>query len=251
MKSAARLALGSFIMLALVAAVTAFIAVEASSRRSGEAVAATEPASTDATATGETPAAMIEPEGEQLASVPQEVAPGTAGGAVIIPLRGMGDPKAPARIDEYASLSCSHCANFHKNNLPQIKAELIDAGKVYFVFNDFPLNAPALEAAIIGRCMPEDRYFQFIGFVFEQQAQWTTQPNYVDILRQNAKLLGATDEQLDKCLADDGMRKAIAENVKVVAEKHSINSTPSFVVNGKDLISGEADVEAFKKAIGQ
>ena len=56
----------------------------------------------------------------------------------------IGDVDAPVTIIEYASMSCSHCANFHNNTLGLLKEEYIDTGKVKFVFRDFPYNYPAL-----------------------------------------------------------------------------------------------------------
>ena len=56
----------------------------------------------------------------------------------------IGDVNAPITIIEYASLSCSHCANFHMNTLPKLVEQYVDTGKVKFVFRDFPFNYPAL-----------------------------------------------------------------------------------------------------------
>ena len=56
----------------------------------------------------------------------------------------IGNKDAPITIIEYASMSCSHCASFHNNTLPDIKKEYIDAGKVRMVFRDYPFNYPAL-----------------------------------------------------------------------------------------------------------
>ena len=68
----------------------------------------------------------------------------------------IGDESAPITIIEYASLSCSHCADFHTNTLETLKEEYIDSGKVRFVFRDFPFNYPALLGSMVLRCIPED-----------------------------------------------------------------------------------------------
>ena len=59
----------------------------------------------------------------------------------------LGDPKAPVTIVEYASLTCSHCAHFHIQILPEIKKKWIDTGKVKLVYRDFPLDQVAVKAA--------------------------------------------------------------------------------------------------------
>ena len=56
----------------------------------------------------------------------------------------IGDESAPITIIEYASMSCSHCADFHTNTLPELKKEYIDTGIVRMVFRDYPFNYPAL-----------------------------------------------------------------------------------------------------------
>ncbi|MFP6688922.1 MAG: thioredoxin domain-containing protein, partial [Alphaproteobacteria bacterium] len=61
--------------------------------------------------------------------------------------RVLGASDAPIVMIEYYSLDCPHCAAFHANVFPKLKAEFIDSGKVRFVFRDFPLSWAALEAA--------------------------------------------------------------------------------------------------------
>jgi len=68
----------------------------------------------------------------------------------------IGDENAPITIIEYASMSCSHCADFHTNTLPELKTEFIDTGKVRMVFRDYPFNYPALLGSMMMRCIPGD-----------------------------------------------------------------------------------------------
>lgn len=161
----------------------------------------------------------------------------------------LGDPNAPVKIKEFASLSCSHCADFHTKTLPQVKKELIDTGKVYFEFVNFPLNASAMDGALVALCMPEERYHQFLSFLFEQQAKWAFDQNYRQILKQNAKLLGASEEKLDACLADEKMKADVVAKMQAAGEKYNIQSTPSFVINETETISGALPYEEFKKKV--
>lgn len=161
----------------------------------------------------------------------------------------MGNPDAPVKVQEFASLSCPHCAEFHTGTLPEVKKELIDTGKVFFEFVNFPLNASAMDAALVALCMPEERYNQFISFLFEQQSKWAFDANYRHILKQNAKLLGASEEKLDACLADEKMKQGIVARMQEAQEKYKIESTPTFIINGKDKISGAVTFTEFKKKI--
>ncbi len=161
----------------------------------------------------------------------------------------LGDPNAPIKVKEFASLSCSHCADFHTNILPEVKKELIDTGKVYFEFVHFPLNAPAMDGALVALCMPEARYHQFVSFLFENQTKWAFDANYRNILKQNAKLLGASEDKLDACLADEKKKQEIVKNMQDASAKHNIQSTPSFVVNDKVTFSGALPFDEFKKRV--
>lgn len=163
--------------------------------------------------------------------------------------RGLGDENAPVRIDEYASLSCHHCASFHKETFDKLKEEYIDTGKVYFVFNDFPLSASALDGAMVARCLPEKNYFKFISFLFSTQEKWAFEANYKTILEQNAKLLGLGSDEFDACLGNQALRAGLVTLRAEASETHGINSTPSFVINGKTLISGNQSLERLKKII--
>lgn len=163
--------------------------------------------------------------------------------------RGLGNPEAPVVVKEFASLSCPHCAAFHKSNYEKLKQDYIDTGKVYFIYNDFPLNAPALDAAMIARCLPDASYFPFIKLLFDTQEQWAFQQDHKQALRQNAKLAGADDTLLDKCLASAALKEGLVARMKETGEKYKIESTPSFVLNETETVSGEQTYEAFSGRI--
>jgi protein-disulfide isomerase len=67
----------------------------------------------------------------------------------------MGNAAATVSIIEYSSLTCPHCADFHQATLPQIRAAYVDAGRVRFVYRDFPLDTTAVSAAMVARCSGE------------------------------------------------------------------------------------------------
>ena len=73
----------------------------------------------------------------------------------------IGDKNAPITIIEYASLSCSHCADFHINRLPNLIEEFVDTGKAKIVFRDFPFNYPALLGSMVLRCVPKDIRYEY------------------------------------------------------------------------------------------
>lgn len=163
--------------------------------------------------------------------------------------RSIGNPNAPIKIVEYASLTCTHCAHFHNDILPQMKTKYIDTGKVYLQFQEFPLNAPALDAALLARCLPSERYESFTGLLFKTQEEWTARPDYITSLKQNAKLAGMSEQGIDDCLKSNDLRSAIGKAIKEASDKYKISSTPTFVINdGAEVIRGAMPLEAFESA---
>jgi protein-disulfide isomerase len=164
--------------------------------------------------------------------------------------RFVGAEDAPVTITEYASLTCPHCASFHKENYAALKEKFIDTGRVKMAFVEFPLNKPALEASQILRCMPKDKYVGFMNLLFTEQEKWAFDDNYRDALRQNAKLAGMTDDAFDNCLANTKLQEAILAEMQRAGEKYKVASTPSFVIDeGREVLVGNQPVEMFEKAI--
>src|SRR5439155_14274061 len=116
--------------------------------------------------------------------------------------RVLGNPDAPITIVEYASMTCSHCAHFANEVLPEIKKEWIDTGKAKLVLRDFPLDEPALRAAMVARCAPPDKFYPLADTFFSQQEQWVTARDYRAALEELAKLAGIGDKQFKTCIEE-------------------------------------------------
>jgi protein-disulfide isomerase len=175
-------------------------------------------------------------------------APTTINAEQALAVRSEGNPDAPVKMEEFASLTCSHCGDFYRNTFPKIQAEYIDTGKVYFTYTDFPLNGPALDAAMAARCIPESRYFSFIKLLFDKQADWAYSENYRTLLQNDSALLGLGSEAFAACLNNEDLRKGIAERMQAASTEHGVESTPTFVING-EKIAGARPFEDFKKVI--
>ena len=75
----------------------------------------------------------------------------------------LGSGDAPIKIKEYFSLTCGHCASFHKKTLPKLQKKYIDKGQVQLEFIDYPLDRLALVAAALARSLPtKEGYFEAI-----------------------------------------------------------------------------------------
>ena len=164
--------------------------------------------------------------------------------------RSMGSPTAPVTLVEYSSLTCPHCADFHRETLPKIKEAFVDKGVVRYVLRDFPLERRAMAAAMVARCLPADRYFGFVNMLFSDQQTWAHSRNPTEDLKVRAQLAGLPPAEFDACLSNkelaDGIQAAAAEAQK----RDGIDSTPTLLVNGRK-ISGAASYEEFRSAIDE
>lgn len=151
----------------------------------------------------------------------------------------LGKPDAPVTIIEYASLTCPHCAHFHKETLPKIKEEWIDTGKAKLVFRNFPFDRPALSAAVLAECGGNERYFSFIGAFFQQQDNWARAQDPVAALIRIAKLGGLSEEKAQACLKDEQLANRVVAQ-RLTGEKDlGVNSTPTFFINGRQLVGAQ------------
>ena len=152
----------------------------------------------------------------------------------------IGDENAPIKIDKIVSLSCSHCATYHKMVHPQIKKNFIDTGKAYMVYHDFPTNAPSLYASSLARCLPEKQFFRYIDLLFKTQHSWVhDHENYEKKLKQSATLAGISKDMAEKCINNEKIHEHLINNIKEMQKKYEIKSTPTFIINnGEEIISG-------------
>ena len=162
----------------------------------------------------------------------------------------IGNEDAKITIIEYASLSCSHCADFHVNTLETLKKEYIDTGKVKMVFRDYPFNYPALLGSMVLRCIPENYRYDYMNALFKLQPDWVNNKNKKTI-QELYKLMqsgGMTKEEYDACIYNTELENEILEGVMEAQNQFNIKSTPSFIING-NLIEGNKSIKEFRQII--
>jgi len=149
--------------------------------------------------------------------------------------RFLGSESAPVTVAEHFSLTCSHCAEFHRNTMPRVKKELIEPGKVRMKFVDFPLDQLALRAAMIARSLPAERYEPFVGTLLSTQDRWAFNraADPKEELAKLALLAGLSREAFDAAWADEAFARGLLERQLAAEKQFNVNSTPTFVVNGK------------------
>ena len=162
----------------------------------------------------------------------------------------IGNEDAKITIIEYASLSCSHCADFHVNTLETLKKEYIDTGKVKMVFRDYPFNYPALLGSMVLRCIPENYRYDYMNALFKLQPDWVNKKNKKTI-QELYKIMqsgGMTKDEYDACIYNTELENEILEGVMEAQNQFNIKSTPSFIINGK-LIEGNKSIKEFRQII--
>jgi len=162
----------------------------------------------------------------------------------------IGNEDAKITIIEYASLSCSHCADFHVNTLETLKKEYIDTGKVKMVFRDYPFNYPALLGSMVLRCIPENYRYDYMNALFKLQTDWVNKKNKKTI-QELYKIMqsgGMTKDEYDACIYNTELENEILQGVMEAQNQFNIKSTPSFIINGK-LIEGNKSIKEFRQII--
>jgi protein-disulfide isomerase len=158
---------------------------------------------------------------------------------------GADEGATKVTIVEYASATCPHCAAFHKDVWPKLKADYIDNKKIRFIFREFPLNDPALAAFMIARAAPKESYFPLIDVFFDTLETWAQDPG--PGLLNIAKQAGFSQEKFDATLKDESLAKGIME-IRDGGVKFGVKGTPTFYINGKEL-EGEVTYENLKAEI--
>lgn len=165
-----------------------------------------------------------------------------------LPEMTLGEENAPVTMVEYASMTCGHCANFHKTTYPHLKSEYIETGKVRFLFREFPLDPVATAAFMLARCAPEDKYFEVVDAMFADQRKWAFTNDPYNSLLNFAKQIGFTQESFDSCLQNQELLDGINAVRERASNSFGVNSTPTFFVNG-ERVNGAITVEQLDEAL--
>ena len=150
----------------------------------------------------------------------------------------LGKDDAPVKIKVFSSLTCPHCADFHKKVVSEIKNKYIKSGKVQLIFIDFPLDKAAFNASKLLHCLSEKKQINFLDKIYENQSRWTSGSDINEINENLKKIvndLGISTSGFDGCLNNEIISDKILNGRINAQEKYSINSTPTIIINEKKL----------------
>ena len=197
-----------------------------------------------AAAAGSAPLDLIRSAAAQDASAADLAKPVPLGDIVL------GSESAPVTMIEYASMSCGHCAAFHSDTLPTIKAEYIDTNKVRYIFREFPLDFPAAGAAMLTRCVSNGdpvKYHAMATTLFARQQEWAFK-DVREQLRRIAEQAGMDESAFAVCLGNQDMVDALQLGANYAGIKLKVDSTPTFFINGT-RVKGAYPLQEFRKVI--
>ena len=145
-----------------------------------------------------------------------------------------GKENAKIIIITYESLTCSHCADFHKNIYPDLKKDFIDTGLVKIEFRHFPLDLAAFNASKIAQCK-NDGKSNLLHFLYENQSTWVKGEKIEDVNKNLKKLIEDKNIDIDfeKCTTDKNIEDYVLNDRIEGVKKFKVNATPTIIINKK------------------
>ncbi len=168
----------------------------------------------------------------------------------------LGKADAAVQVIEYASASCSHCAEFDDVTFQPFKAKYIDSGQVHYALRELitPPETYAEAGFLLARCAGKDKYFPVLDAIFRAQETMFKTQDMRGPLLQVALASGMTEQQFTACVSDnkaiDALNKRVAANIKNTLDKDGHpQGTPIFYINGKQAFNGVPTLANLDKAI--
>ena len=145
-----------------------------------------------------------------------------------------GNENAKITIIAYESLTCSHCATFHKEIYPKLKIDFIDKGLVKIEFRNFPLDVAAFNAAKIAQCNSNSG-LEILETLYTNQSAWVKGAS-IEELNDNLKILiekKGFNIDFDKCINDKKIEDFVLNDRIEGVKNYKVNSTPTIIINNK------------------
>jgi len=145
-----------------------------------------------------------------------------------------GKESAKITIIAYESLTCSHCADFHKNIYPQLKKDFIDPGLVRIEFRHFPLDAAAFNASKITQCN-QLQSLEILESLYANQQDWVKGKTVIELNENLKKFIEKKGYKIDfeKCINDKKIEDFVLNDRIEGAKEFKVNSTPTIIINNK------------------
>ena len=145
-----------------------------------------------------------------------------------------GNKDAKITIITYESLTCSHCADFHKDIYPQLKKDYIDTGLAKIEFRHFPLDVAAFNASKVSQCK-SDQSLEILESLYSNQQEWVKGNTAEEINNNLKKFLENEGFKIDfeKCINDKEIEDFVLNDRIEGVKKFKVNATPTIIINDK------------------
>ena len=145
-----------------------------------------------------------------------------------------GNKNAKITIIAYESLTCSHCADFHKDVYPQLKKDYIDTGLAKIEFRHFPLDIAALNASKISQCK-QDQGLNILESLYLDQQAWVKGSSAEEINKNLKKFISQKGFNIDfdKCINNKEIEDFVLNDRIEGAKNFDVNATPTIIINNK------------------
>ena len=145
-----------------------------------------------------------------------------------------GNVNAKITIIAYESLTCSHCADFHKDVYPQLKKDYIDTGLAKIEFRHFPLDIAALNASKISQCK-QDQGLNILESLYSDQQAWVKGSSVEEINKNLEKFINQKGFKIDfdKCVNNKEVEDFVLNDRIEGAKNFDVNATPTIIINNK------------------
>ncbi len=145
-----------------------------------------------------------------------------------------GNVDAKVSIIVYESLTCGHCAEFHKEVYPKLKKDFIDNGLAKIEFRSFPLDLAAFNASKIAHCKNDGKP-DLLHFLYENQKKWVQGETIEDINKHLKNLVLKNEGELDfeSCLINKNIEDHVLNDRISGVKKFNIEATPTLIINDK------------------
>ena len=144
----------------------------------------------------------------------------------------VGNKDAKITIIAFESLTCSHCANFHKNVFPELKKEFLDTGLVKIEFRHFPLDIAAFNASKVSQCK-NDGNSDILESLYANQQKWVKGSSIEEANKNLQKFLKSEGFSIDydTCINNKKIEDFILNDRIDGAKNFKVNATPTIIIN--------------------
>ena len=146
----------------------------------------------------------------------------------------VGNVNAKISIIAFESMTCSHCADFHKNVYPQLKKEYLDTGLAKIEFRHFPLDIAAFNASKVSQCK-NDGDSSLLNSLFANQQKWVKGSSAEEANENLQKFLESEgfDVDFEKCIENKDIEDFVLNDRIDGVKKYKVNATPTIIINDK------------------